>query len=285
VFSASYTSFLLAPLPAILAAQLFRRPVVVNYRSGQAPDHLRRSAIARWALHRADANAVPSRFLREVFEGFGIRSAIVPNLVDLNRFVYRPRDPLRPRLLSTRNMEALYNVGCTLRAFRRIQEAWPDASLTLVGGGRQELQLKDLSAALGLRNVTFTGRVSPSMMHTVYDAHDIYIQSPDIDNTPGSVLEAFASGLPVVSTNAGGVPAILRHEQDGLLVPVDDADGLAASVMRLLQNPGWARRLAASARETLHVYEWSNVRERWLALYRELAAGRHRAARRSAVQA
>jgi len=100
IFSASYTSFLLAPLPAQLIARALGKPVVMNYRSGEAPDHLRRSRIARAALRRVDRNAVPSRFLGDVFAGFGIDSVIVPNVIAVERFPYRPRTPLRPRLLS-----------------------------------------------------------------------------------------------------------------------------------------------------------------------------------------
>ena len=67
VFSASYFSFLLAPLPAVLIAKLLGKPVVMNYRSGQAPDHLQRSAIARATLRWVERNAVPSRVLQGVF--------------------------------------------------------------------------------------------------------------------------------------------------------------------------------------------------------------------------
>src|SRR5258705_9590334 len=63
VFSASYASFLLAPLPALLAARALSRPVVLNYHSGEAPDHLKRSAIARRFMAQADSNVVPSQFL------------------------------------------------------------------------------------------------------------------------------------------------------------------------------------------------------------------------------
>src|SRR5689334_15544720 len=93
VFSASYASFLLAPLPAILIAKLYGKPVVLNYRSGEAPDHLRRSAIARRALKSVDVNIVPSSFLHEVFASFGIRSRVVANVCELGRFQYRERDP------------------------------------------------------------------------------------------------------------------------------------------------------------------------------------------------
>src|SRR3954468_21853624 len=99
VFSASYFSFLLAPLPAVLIARLYGKPVVMNYRSGEAPDHLKRSAAARAALRAVDGNAVPSRFLHDVFAAFGIRSEIIPNIVDVERFRFRRRERLRPRIL------------------------------------------------------------------------------------------------------------------------------------------------------------------------------------------
>ncbi|MEQ1726986.1 MAG: glycosyltransferase family 4 protein [Vicinamibacterales bacterium] len=272
IFSASYTSFLLAPLPAILIARALGKPVVLNYRSGEAPDHLRRSAIARWALARVERNAVPSRFLREVFSGFGIASTIVPNVIALERFPYRSRMPLRPRLVSTRNLDGLYNVACTLRAFRRVQDVHPEASLVLVGSGAEDARLRALALELRLKHVTFAGRVPPEEIARHYDENDIYIQSPNIDNMPASVLEAFASGLPVVSTDAGGVPAILRHGQDGLLAPVDDDAALAAHVLGLLANPSWAAQLAASAHETLRACTWTHVRGQWLALYRGVVA-------------
>src|SRR5689334_9590777 len=105
VFSASYFSFLLAPLPAMVVARVLGKPVVLNYRSGEAPDHLKRSAIARKALQSVDQNVVPSRFLHDVFQEFGIDSEIIPNIVDVERFRFRRREPLRPRVLSTRNFE------------------------------------------------------------------------------------------------------------------------------------------------------------------------------------
>src|SRR6476469_9463828 len=91
IFSASYSSFLLAPLPAMTVARLLGRPVVLNYHSGEAADHLQRSAIARAALARVQANVVPSPFLAEVFARFGLAATVVPNIIDLQRFAYRDR--------------------------------------------------------------------------------------------------------------------------------------------------------------------------------------------------
>jgi glycosyltransferase involved in cell wall biosynthesis len=270
VFSASYFSFLLAPLPAVLIARALGKPVLMNYRSGEAPDHLRRSAIARATLRSVDANAVPSRFLHEVFADFAIGSEIIPNIVDLDRFAFRARAPLTPHVLSTRNFEGLYNVACTLRAFRLVQDRYPEARLTLVGSGSQETALRRLAAELQLRNVTFAGRVPPEDIWRYYAEADIYLQTPDIDNMPASVLEAYASGCAVVATNAGGVPAICRDNVQGLLVPCNDHHAAARAVLRLLDDPKLAGQLTATAREGCGAYRWSAVREQWLALYRSL---------------
>jgi glycosyltransferase involved in cell wall biosynthesis len=267
VFSASYSSFLLAPLPAALVARMLGRPVVLNYHSGEAPDHLARSRVARAVLAGVDLNVVPSRFLAGVFRRFGLEAAVVPNTIDLEQFLFRERDPLRPRILSTRNLGYPYNVACTLRAFQLIQRRHADASLTLVGGGADEPALRALAADLGLRNVQFRGRLAPDAIAAAYADHDIYLQSPDIDNMPLSVLEAFASGLPVVSTGVGGVPVMLTHGQHGLLAPPDDHHGLAGHVLHLLDDPAMARRLARAAYATCDACTWSRVRNQWLRVY------------------
>jgi L-malate glycosyltransferase len=270
VFSASYFSFLLAPMPATLIARALGRPVLLNYRSGEAPDHLRRSAIARATLRAVDRNVVPSRFLQDVFARHNIDATVIPNIIDRDRFKFRLREPVQPRLVSTRNFESLYNVSCTLRAFRRIQHHFPDATLTLVGGGSEERRLRELVHELGLNGVAFAGRVAPQDIWHFYADHDIYVQTPDIDNMPSSILEAFASGLPVVSTEAGGVPAMLTDGVHGLLAPLNDDAKVAEQVIRLLDDQSLARRLVLAAYAATDALVWDRVRDQWMTMYREL---------------
>ena len=271
VFSASYWSFLLAPLPAIVVARMLGKPVIINYRSGEAPDHLKRSAIARFVLRRANRNVVPSRFLHNVFEGFGISSEIIPDILDPDQFAFRRRETFRPRLLCTRNFEPLYNIACTLKAFALVQAAYPDASLTLVGSGSQRDALWRLASSLELRNVEFAGAVPPDDIWRYYAEADIYLQTPDIDNMPASVLEAFASGCVVVSTDAGGVPTILTDGVEGYMVPRGDYRAAAERAIRVIEDPVAARRMAAEARDSCERYRWTLVRSQWLSLYQRLA--------------
>ncbi|HZF66964.1 MAG TPA: glycosyltransferase family 4 protein [Gemmatirosa sp.] len=271
-FSASYSSFLLAPAPAVLAARMLGRRSLVNYRSGEADDHLGRSAIARRLLGMADAIVVPSGYLVDVFARHGLEARSIFNFVEVERIPYRRRPTPRPVFLSNRNLEPMYNVACVLRAFARIQREVPQAELLVAGFGSQRAPLEALAVERGLRNVTFVGRVRPEEMPALYDRADVYLMSPNIDNMPNSVIEAYAAGLPVVTSDAGGVPYIVEHDRTGLLVPRDDDAALAAGALRVLREPGLAARLTDAGREAvLARYTWPAVRDAWTRLYHELA--------------
>jgi glycosyltransferase involved in cell wall biosynthesis len=253
--------------------RLFGKAVLVNYRSGEAGDHLANWRTAVPFLRLADSIVVPSGYLVDVFRGHGLEAQSIFNFVEVERIPYRPRAALRPRFLSNRNLEPLYNVGCTLRAFALVQREVPDAELVVAGEGGERPALEALARELGLRNVSFVGRTPPSAMPALYDAADVYLNSPDIDNMPNSVIEAFSAGLPVVTTDAGGIPYIVEHETNGLMVPAGDSVQLAEQALRLLRDPALAGRLSARARrDCLDRYVWPSVREAWLRVYAGLLA-------------
>lgn len=272
VFSASYFSFLLAPTPAIYVARFFKKKVILNYRSGEAEDHLRswpRTAVP--IIRLADQLIVPSRYLVDVFRKFGLRAHAIANMIDHDRFKFRDRGPLRPVFLSNRNLYPLYNVACVVRAFARIQQKFPDARLTIAGNGRQRAELELLVSELKLRNVEFRGLVPPEKMGELYDQADIFLNSSNIDNMPGSILDSFASGMPVVTTSAGGICCIVEHERTGLLVPKNDHEAMASCAIRLLESPEFAAEIARAAHDECQAYQWSAVRDSWLSVYTRLA--------------
>jgi L-malate glycosyltransferase len=268
IFSASYLSFVLSPTPAILTARLFRRRAILNYHSGEAADHFvrwRRTAIPTVRL--ADAVVAPSGYLVDVFSALGIEACAIPNFVDLDVFVCRERRPLRPIFLSNRNFEPLYNVACTIDAFALIQQNIADAFLILAGDGSDRAALEARVRRHGLRNVTFLGKVRPEDMSAVYRGADIFLNSPDIDNMPISIIEAFASGLPVVTSDAGGIPYFVEHERTGLIFAKGDHVGMAEQALRLLRDETLAQELIGNALAECGRYRWSAVRQQWLELY------------------
>jgi glycosyltransferase involved in cell wall biosynthesis len=264
VFSASYWSFLLHPVPAMLAARALGRRVVLHYHSGEAEDHL-----ASWGclvhpwLRLADAIVVPSDYLRRVFERHGYPARVIRNIVDVERFPYRDRVPLRPRLLSVRNLEPHYRVEDTLHAFALLRRRHPGATLTIAGYGSEEPRLRHLASRSGLEGIRFAGRIEPGEVAALYDEADVFVNSSIVDNQPVSILEAFAAGLPVVSTAIGDIPAMVRHDKTGLLVPPGEPDRTARAVEALLDEPARALRLARNARREVERYAWPRVRRAW----------------------
>lgn len=274
VSSAALSSFLLTTTPAILLAKLFRRRVVLNYHAGQAVEHLRdwaRTAIP--VIRMCDATVVPSLWLVDVFAGHGLKARAIFNHVELEAFRFRERKPLRPVFLSNRNFDPIYNVPCVLRAFSIIQRRFREASLVVAGDGPQRSEIEALARELNLKNVEFKGLLAPEAMPRLCDEADIYLNASNVDNMPLSILEAFSSGLPVVTTNAGGIPYMVEHEHTGLVVRMNDHEALAASALRLLGDEDLAARLALAARADCDKYRWDVVRPQWLEFYREVAGG------------
>lgn len=268
VFSASYWSFLLAPVPAMLAARLFKRRVILNYHSGEAEDHL-----AHWGvlvhpwLSLADEIVVPSEYLKCVFARFGYRARVIPNVVDTSRFRYRDRRSLRPTLLSNRNLDPYYRVDNTLKAFALVKARYPEATLTVAGYGSEERKLRRLARELGTDGIRFVGKVDPSAMPALFDEANIFVNSSVLDNQPISLLEAFAAGLPVVSTGVGDIRSMVRDGEKGLIVPEEDPQAMAKAIASLLDNPDRAVSMARRARKEVEKYGWPQVRQEWMAVY------------------
>src|ERR1700675_679912 len=270
IFAASYWSFLLAPAPAWFFAKLRGKKTIINYRSGEARYHLQRFRSGKFVLSRADVIVTPSAYLVDVFREFGLHAVIVPNLIDLAQFRYRERTPLRPHLVSTRGFSTYYSVDVVVRAFAEVKKEYPEARLDLVGSGPLESDIRKLVAGLNLTGVNFTGIASRQEIGNYYDRADIFINASWLDNMPVSVIEAFASGTPVVTTAPESIPYLVQHESTGLLSAVGDEKALAANVLRLLREPALASLLAQNAHLESSNYTWQVVREQWLNTYREL---------------
>ena len=257
--------------PALWVARMRGVPAVVNYRGGAAERFLAHSrARVLGTLRHASLVAVPSRFLQEVFGRHGIPTEIVPNIIDTELF--RPaRDrapPAIPHLIVARNLEPIYDIATAVRAFALILQDAPDAKLTVAGSGPEHHALAALAAELGIAEaVTFSGRLDRDRMAELYRSASAMINPSRVDNMPNSVLEAMASGIPVVSTDVGGIPFIVRDGITGLLCRPGDHAAMAAAVKRILRDQPLAARLRDAALIEVQQYTWSRVRATWLELY------------------
>lgn len=275
IFTAGLSSYGLWTIPALFWARLYGKRTIIHYHDGQAEQHMTQWRTAIPTLKRADRIIVPSGFLVDVFAKYGIKAQTIFNFIDTDKFIYRKRSKLRPAFMTNRGLEPLYNIECILRALQIVQRKYPEATLTIAHDGFHKPVLEKLAAELQLKNTRFIGKVPFEQIPKLYDAADIYLTTPNIDNMPGSILECFASGLPVVATKAGGIPYIAKDRYSALLVDINDHKVVAARSMELLENPALVEELTANALDELKLYAEPTIRDQWAALYREVATNSH----------
>jgi phenylacetate-CoA ligase len=257
-------------MPAALGLQARRwgKRLVITYHGGEAAQFMvRYGRFATGVLRRYHALLTLTATQADIFRQYDLNPVIVPNIVPLARFHFRQRGPLQPRLLWLRHLEVRYRPLDALAVFQRIRHAYPDATLTLAGGGPLLAQAQQWAQSHDLSGVIFPGPLPAADIPAAYDVADIFLNTSAVDNLPLTLIEASASGLPIVSTNAGAILDLIRDGENGLLAPVGDVDALAAHILRLLDDPALARRLSLAARNNARQYDWPQVAPRLARAY------------------
>ena len=268
LLGASHWYFFLRVMPTIVGARIFGRRVILNYRGGEAPKFFARHPwLVLPILRFAHSIVVPSKYLERVFQTYGQRPKIIPNFVDLERFRFRCRDSLKPNLLVTRSLEPLYNIRMALDAFALVQKRHPEARIDVVGSGSEELALKTYVQQQGWSGVHFHGALPNETIASYLDRADILLNPTNADNMPINLLEAFAAGVPVVTTNVGGIPDLVGQNEAALTVNPNDAPAMAARIEELLSQPQTAARMTQRANALCEQMSWDSVGRLWRDLY------------------
>ncbi|MEZ5529328.1 MAG: glycosyltransferase family 4 protein [Porticoccaceae bacterium] len=274
-------SWQLFSAPVVWLAGLRRTPVIVNYRGGEARSYFAKSfRFVRPTLRRASGVVVPSGFLKQVFAEFGVDTQVIPNIINLERFCPAPdhddggSNVNRPfRLIITRNLEPIYGIPTAIAALALVREKIPSVELAIAGSGPQKTELEAQVAALGLNNcVSFVGRLDAKQIVDFYRSADAMVNPTTVDNMPNSVLEALACGVPVVTTDVGGIPYIVRDGETALLVPAGNAELMAVAIVRILRDEAMRRSLVKNGLNAVQPYAWPQVKGQWQALYESLRA-------------
>jgi len=252
---------------------LLRLRYIPILRGGSIPQRMRISpGMSRSLLQNAFINVAPSAYLHEEMLQFGYPVCLIPNTIPVSKYPFKKRPVLRPRLLYVRAFAELYNPQMALYVLQNLLRNFPDAELCMVGPDKDgALQIcKNLAADLDIaEHVTFTGKLCKQDWHKLAIKYDIFINTTHKDNTPVSVMEAMALGLPVVSTNPGGVNKLIDDGIDGLLVDCGDVAAMVAKILFLLDDPANALSIAQKARLKVEKFDWRLVKELWNTLFED----------------
>jgi glycosyltransferase involved in cell wall biosynthesis len=261
------------------------KPFILTLRGGNLPTFAERHPrrVAR-LLSGAAAVTAPSAYLGDATRAVRKDVRIIPNPIALDAYSFSEREAPRPRLVWLRAFHRIYDPILAVRVLARIADSENDAHLTMIGADKDG-SLADVRAEaerLGvLHRIDFMGGVPKSKVPALLAAGDIFLNTTTIDNAPVSLLEAMATGLIVISTSVGGVPYLVDHEREALLVPAGDADAMARAVRRALDEPGLAGSLSRRARARAQASGWDAVLPLWETLFREVAG--HEASRNARI--
>jgi glycosyltransferase involved in cell wall biosynthesis len=240
-----------------------RREIVTGDKS---PAKLRTQRLAYRAAHAVVAN---SSAAREQLAREGVpldRVRLIANGLDTRRFVpASPRPDIR-RIVMVANLRPEKGQDTLLAAAPRILARYPDASFTFVGDGPRREALETLTRALGITDrVRFMGESRD--VARILAEHDLFVLPSRSEAFPNALIEAMATALPVVATDVGGIPEVVRPGS-GLLVRPDDERALADAVLALMDDPAAAAALGRAARTDVERhYTIDRMVERFEQLY------------------
>lgn len=248
--------------------RLLGKKYIPILHGGNLPNRLDKSPkLSKAIFCHSYMNVAPSKYLHHEFNIRGYQNLVtIPNNIDISIYKYKERKIIKPRLLWVRAFADIYNCTMAVDVLNILLMKYPDAKLCMVGPDKDGSMQKtiDLAKQYGIdSHLKITGQMSRSGWHKLSEDYDVFISTTNFDNTPVSVIEAMALGLPVVSTNVGGVPYLVKDREDALLVEKGNAQEMADRIEMLIMDSTTALSICHKARLSAESFSWAVVKEQW----------------------
>ena len=264
----STSAFFFAWTSARLAQWLKLRYIPILH-GGALPERARKSPerIEKY-LSKAFKVICPSPYLKlEMEKVIANEYQVIPNAIDLEDYHFKLRVsmPKAVKLLWVRSFHEIYNPELAIHILKGLHDKGYKAELCMVGPDKDGSlkKVQTLAESLGvLSHLKITGKMSKLEWIALSADYDIFINTTNVDNTPVSVIEALALGLPVISTNVGGLPHLLRDRENALLVDPNN-DEAFLNAIESLRSEDLYKRLSHAGSKIAHQFSWSSIRDQW----------------------
>jgi glycosyltransferase involved in cell wall biosynthesis len=248
----------------------FHIPYVPILRGGGYPERLKQSpGLCEFIFSNSYKNISPSLYLKKHFEESGFKVDYIPNFIPIENYEYKQRENIKPKLFWVRSFHEIYNPLLAVEILKKLKEKYSGAELCMVGPDKDG-SLKKVTDKAEKENLTeslrITGKLTKKEWIKLSEEYDIFINTTDFDNHPVSVIEAMAVGLPVITTNVGGLPYLVENNSDGILVDPKDPDKFVKAVDDLIADPVLVKKLTANARKKVEDFDWNVVSKKWFEL-------------------
>ena len=247
-------------------ARLFRVKYIPILHGGDLPNRLKKHPfLSRLIFKNAYVNVAPSNYLLEKFKEKGFENIVfIPNSIQLGEYKFKKRIQLQPNLLWVRSFAKIYNPEMAIQVFKLLKEKYSHATLTMVGPDKDGslIETRNLAESLNIE-VNFTGKLTKKEWTDLALDNDIFINTTHFDNTPVSVIEAMALGLPVVTTNVGGIPFMLTDKENALFVNDNEPNEMFNAIEILLKDIDMVQKLTNNAKILVNDMDWQVVKLKW----------------------
>lgn len=266
--SAFYFAWACARLCRLLGVQY-----ISCLHGGNLPQRITKNAgLCAQIFAHSYTNVVVSGYLQASLNQHGWPSILIPNSINIAQYPFLHRTTVQPRLLWVRSFHQIYNPQLAIHLVTALAVNYPTVTLTMVGPDKDGSldACQKLAAKLGVHDkITFTGRLAVNEWVALSAKHDIFINTTNFDNLPVSVIEAMALGLPVISTNVGGLPYLVNNGQNGLLVNPNSTDEFIDAINSILSDSSFTASLSMEARNTAERFSELHVMQLWNKLLSE----------------
>lgn len=247
--------------------RLFKLKYIPILHGGNLPHRLDTSPqLCQMVFNHSYKNVAPSGYLLDAFLSRNFSNLIyIPNTISIQNYSFlEQRAIVVPKLLWVRSFAALYNPQMAVDVLKALQKVYPTAALCMVGPDKDgSLALTQAYAETQHVEIVFTGGLSKEAWITLSQKYNVFINTTHFDNTPVSVIEALCLGLPVVTTNVGGIPFLLEHRKTALLVGDGAVLEMADAVLELTHNSALRDSLVRNGRDCVEEFDWEVVRRKW----------------------
>ena len=251
-------------------SRFYKLPYVPILHGGNLSKRLKANkGMCKKLFGKAYVNVAPSLYMKKQFEDAGFHNLVyIPNTVLIKDYPFQLRKQIKPKLLWVRSFAEIYNPLMALEIVEHLKKQDIEVELCMVGPEKDGSfqSCKKVAAELNLP-VTFTGILKKEEWIALSQDYDIFINTTNFDNMPVSVMEAMALGLPVISTNVGGLPFLIDSGINGVLVPPNNPQAFIEAIRDLCDNPSKTEKLSLNARSKMEHFDWEVVKKQWFELF------------------
>ncbi len=257
---------------ALFWAKLLNKKFIMMYYGGAAKEFFSISPIFfKILFSKIDKIVVAGKYVQSAFDDLGLKTVIIPHILDVEKWSYRHRETAGTNLLWVRHLVKEYNPLMLLKVFKKLKPMVTELKLRVIGTGNLQDEMERYISDNSLTDIEMLGRVSDSELKSTLNWADLFLNTTNVDNQPVSVLESMACGCPIISTNPGGIPDIITHKDNGMLSDPGDMDAMAANIMQLFSDRELYTSLSRRGREFVESrFSREIIYAQWTKTYAEL---------------